>query len=117
MHIEITSIKQNGQSLVAHVKGFPGIDPNEDHPVYFHVDAIGSRMAMYELSDPSEGLGAILKEHCARMSDDFKTPQTSREAVKQLPELASIQVDGIEKASQVISKHSKRIQQAYMARK
>lgn len=58
--------------------------PLNNHVTIIPIAAVASRMLMYGLKTPEEGLSAILKEHLARLAPDITTPPTREDAILQM---------------------------------
>lgn len=76
----VKDIEQNGNQLLLTVD-IPEVK-EKDHTIYLAIDAIGSRMVMYNLKTPQEAVEAIMREHARRMNPDLDDPTNREEAVQ-----------------------------------
>lgn len=87
------------------------------HLILIPADAVGSRMALYQLASPLEGLVAILREHYARLSNDIETPATRDDAIaQQHGVLADVEIRNLAAVKAALGDNAEQIRAAADAR-
>jgi uncharacterized UBP type Zn finger protein len=113
---EIISVVEEGPNLIVTTKMEPDTEPDKEFKIIFHVDAIGSRMAMYGLNSPQEALASLVLEHYRRLSD-LATPTTKEEAIEFMNEdMQTLTVVGCADVDTVVTNNLEQITDAFLAR-
>jgi aminopeptidase C len=122
--IKIKNIEQQGQQIHVTVD-LPDAKTDDDEPygedftIQFHVDAIGSRMVMYNLSTPEEALKAIVLEQARGTNKEVPNPESREEAIsmyQQDVKEMELSIEDSAEIDDVLDQNMERIQQAVAAR-
>lgn len=113
--IDIKQVEQVGNNLIVTV-AMPDVR-EDDYTIYLHVDALGSRMAMYGVESPHEALGTIVLEHYRRLGE-LPNPTSKEEAVELMGEdMATLTVNVTsEEVEGIIADNIEQITDAYITR-
>jgi hypothetical protein len=114
--IKIKEVKQEGNQLIITANA-PDAQ-KEDLLIYMNVDAIGSRMVLYNLSTPEEALKAVVLEHARRFNADLPNSENKEQMVDHYQKDKKVKVDivGADKVSALLEENLERIQQAVVDR-